>query len=141
MKIEKIVDKTKELIDEKDKAVELALESIGILLERYAKESCPVDTGLLRNSIVYCLDGEKPSKEAYKADSGGEGGKYDKEMPKEPEGKRAVIVGTNVEYASIVEMNEKAHHTVGQAHFIRDSLANHIGEYSKILAAEIKEVK
>lgn len=140
MKITKFVDKTKEMLNEKDEAIEKALESIGILLERYAKESCPVDTGLLRNSITYCIDGKHPNIPNYQGTDGKSGG-YDGEMPKEPKGKRAVFVGTNVEYASIVEMNEKAHHAVGKAHFIRDSLANHIGEYSKILAAEIKEVK
>lgn len=138
MKIE-VIDKTKEAIDAKDKAIEAALEIVGGKLERYAKQQCPVDTGLLRNSITYCLDGEVPHIPQYQA--GGKGGRYDGEMPKEKEGSRAVFVGTNVEYAPVVEFNDRAKHTVGKAHFLRDSLQQHIGEYSKVLINELKKVK
>lgn len=133
----KITDRTKETIEAKNEAIERAFEIIGGYLERYAKQSCPVDTGLLRNSITYCLDGKHPHLQDY--DAGGKQGAYDGEMPQEPEGSRAVFVGTNVEYASIVEFNEKARHTVGKAHFIRDSLANHIGQYQTILKNEMNK--
>lgn len=132
----RIEDHTKEAIDAKDEATERALEIIGGMLERYAKQQCPVDTGLLRNSITYCLDGERPSKEAYKADSGGESGGYDGEMPKEPEGKRAVFVGTNVEYAPYQELGTSK---IGGKHFLRNSVQNHISEYKKILSNELKK--
>lgn len=134
----KIVDNTKKVIDAKDEAVEAAFEIIGGLMERYAKQSTPVDTGLLRNSITYCLDGERPSKEAYKADSGGESGGYDGEMPKEPNGKRAVFVGTNVEYAPYQELGTSK---IGGKHFLRDSVQNHISEYQKIISNELKKAE
>ena len=38
-----------------------ALEVIGLKAETYAKAKCPVDTGLLRNSIAHALAGEVPS--------------------------------------------------------------------------------
>ena len=137
----KIIDRTKQAIDEKDEAVERAFEIIGGMLERYAKTSCPVDTGLLRNSITYCLDGQKPALRDYKADRGDGSGGYDGEMPKEQGKNRAVFIGTNVEYAPSVEFNDNAKHIVGKAHFLRDSVANHINEYKNIMANELREVK
>lgn len=136
MEIE-VKDHTKEAIDAKDEAIQKGLEIVGGMLERYAKQQCPVDTGLLRNSITYCLDGERPHLQGYGA--GGKQGAYDGQMPEEPKGSRAVYVGTNVEYAPIVEMSERQKHTVGKAHFLRDSLAQHISEYNKILSNELKK--
>lgn len=137
----KIIDHTKEAIEAKDEAVERALEIIGGLMERYAKQNCPVDTGLLRNSITHATDGHRPSAERYHADSEKNGsmgiGYYQGEIPPEPDGKRSVVVGTNVVYARIIEFNEKMKHVSGRAHFIRDSVATHIAEYKKILEREL----
>lgn len=58
-----------------DQALATALEEIGLVAEGYAKRSCPVDTGRLRNSITHVT------------------------MPDE----NAVYIGTNVEYAPCVE--------------------------------------
>ena len=54
--------------------IERALEKIGLVAERYAKENCPVDTGRLRNSITHQVSGLE------------------------------VYIGTNVEYAPYVEL-------------------------------------
>ena len=62
-----------ELKSEKD----IALEQIGLIAERYAKELCPVDTGRLRNSISHARDGDE------------------------------VVIGTNVEYAPYVELGTR----------------------------------
>lgn len=150
MEIE-VKDNTKEAIDAKDKAIEAALEIVGGKLERYAKQQCPVDTGLLRNSITYCLDGKSPHKAQQGAKKGGKSKKdkygdkmpkYDGQMPEEPDGNRAVYVGTNVEYAPIVEMSEKAHHNPpGKAHFLRDSLSQHINEYNKTISDVLKKAR
>jgi len=40
-------------LDQLDNATELILTKIGMKAERYAKKLCPVDTGLLRNSITF----------------------------------------------------------------------------------------
>lgn len=58
------------------RAIDRALEEIGLAAEGYAKRKCPVDTGNLRNSITHAVD------------SAGD----------------AVYVGTDVEYAPYVEM-------------------------------------
>ena len=72
-------------------AIRKALEEIGSECEGDAKELTPVDTGRLRDSITHQVE------------------------------ERYVAIGTNVEYAPIVEFNDKAKHKVGQAHFLRDS--------------------
>lgn len=64
-----------EAIEAKNEAVVRALETIGLVAERYAKEYAPVDTGRLRNSISH----ETNSDES------------------------AVYIGTNVEYAPYQE--------------------------------------
>lgn len=84
-----------------------ALEAIGGEAEQYAKAECPVDTGRLRNSISHAND------------------------------ETTVYVGTNVEYAPMVEMRS-AKHTTGRAHFLRDSVSTHGDEYRAILEAALK---
>ena len=64
----KITSHADEAIKAKDEAVARALEKMGLVAERYAKEYAPVDTGRLRNSITHAT---------------------------EPD---AVYIGTNVEY-------------------------------------------
>ena len=59
-----------EAIDLKNEAVARALEKMGLVAERYAKEYAPVDTGRLRNSITHATAPEEG----------------------------AVYIGTNVEY-------------------------------------------
>ena len=92
-----------------------ALEMIGLKAESYAKMKCPVDTGLLGNSIAHAVTGEQPSiggsykgtkKKArtYKANNPDESGEikqgtYVGHTPKK-KGEYTVYVGTNVEYAA-----------------------------------------
>lgn len=61
------------------RAIDRALEEIGLAAEGYAKRTCPVDTGNLRNSITHAVES----------------------------GEDAVYVGTNVEYAPYVEMGTR----------------------------------
>lgn len=61
--------------------VQRGLESIGMTAEGYAKDNCPVDTGRLRNSIAYAVEGNE------------------------------VQIGTNVEYAPIQEFHDMKHKT------------------------------
>lgn len=66
-------DRRKDIINQKNNAVERAMEAIGMQAEGYAKIACPVDTGNLRNSIGHqYADGDE-------------------------------YIGTNVEYAPYVE--------------------------------------
>lgn len=71
----KMTSNRKELEAELKKAVERALEAVGLTAEAYAKLDCPVDTGRLRNSISHAVDVNE----------------------------EAAYIGTNVEYAPYVE--------------------------------------
>lgn len=72
------VDNLEKVLEEKAQAVNTVLNTIGLYAERYAKESLTnqgaVDTGRLRNSVSYAVDGD------------------------------TVMVGTNVEYAPYIEL-------------------------------------
>ena len=69
-------DRRKEIVNQKNNAIERAFEAIGMQAEGYAKTLCPVDTGNLRNSISH---------------------EY-------VESEDAEYIGTNVEYAPFVEL-------------------------------------
>lgn len=85
------------------------LEGIGIEAERYAINDCPVKTGNLKSSIAH------------------------KPVPSELE----LHVGTNVDYARYVEYDDTKSHKTGKAHFLRDSLADHLDRYKAILKAAL----
>lgn len=71
----KLNDYSKEVLDAVERAKKRGLEACGSNAETYAKDECPVDTGNLRNSITYQLDGDN-----------------------------AVQIGTDVDYAMFVEL-------------------------------------
>lgn len=75
----KVTSHRQEAIDLKNEAVARALEKMGLVAERYAKEYAPVDTGRLRNSITH----------EASPDEG------------------AVYIGTNVEYAPYQEFGTR----------------------------------
>lgn len=102
-----IDDHSKEYLSEVADSLEVALESIGIHLAGEAQEELEnsprrIDTGLLRNSITYALDGEAPGISSYHSDDNTKSGSYSGAAPKEKGKDRSVIVGTNVEYAIYV---------------------------------------
>lgn len=70
-----LTDNSEEVLKDFDERVQTALELIGLKAEGYAKKDCPVDTGLLRNSINYRTRNEE----------------------------KAVYIGTNVEYGKYVQ--------------------------------------
>lgn len=124
------------------KALEKGLEAIGMKAEGYAKAKCPVDTGLLRNSITYAVSGKAISY-SYKANMN-KG--YDDVEDKAKSGSvsgvmgtsenPAVYIGTNVEYAPYVEMGTINYPTPRP--FIKPAAANHAREYKAILEEALK---
>lgn len=128
----KITSHADEAIKAKDEAVARALETIGLVAERYAKEYAPVDTGRLRNSI---------SHEA---------------VPEE----ETVYIGTNVEYAPYLEFGTgkfaesggrptpwsyqdskgEWHTTNGMKPqpYLRPAIDDHLSEYKQIVQNELQ---
>ena len=148
--IVKIVDNTKEIVDETDLATQRALEIIGGKMERYAKMLCPVGTpestgipgymgGTLRNSITYVtalhdgltIEVKKGEANPFVAYHGG------KKVAAKTDEENVVFVGTNVYYAPYVELgtSKKAPRP-----FLKPSVSEHISEYRHILANELKKV-
>lgn len=112
--------------------VKKALEMIGQGAVGHAKLACPVDTGLLRNSITHAVGG-KTAITDYHADRGDKSGSYSGGVGNADE--LAVYVGTNVEYAIYVETGARGRRPV---YFIKNAMANHISEYQAIMDAELK---
>lgn len=113
-----IIDHTDEVLKELSGKIEVALMEAGDAAVSNVKILTPVGTpestgisgyigGTLRNSIDRVVDGN------------------------------AVKIGTNVEYAKYVEYRDKPKHLVGQAHFLRDGIQNHINEYVDIIKSEL----
>ena len=140
----------KDLIKEIDKlgkaeehALKQAARAIGGEAAGFAKETCPVDTGLLRNSITFAVSGEETAIKSYKADKAKVEGKqvqsggYSGQMPKEKSG-LAVYIGTNVKYAAIQENGDFQHHTGQSKHFLKNAATQHGPRYKEILEAAFK---
>lgn len=72
-------DNTEEVSQGIVRAIDRALEEVGLAAEGFAKRRCPVDTGNLRNSITHVVESAED----------------------------AVYVGTNVEYAAYVELGTR----------------------------------
>ena len=135
-----------------EKSIRTALEYIGLKAETYAKLKCPVDTGLLRNSIAHAVSGRAPR-------IGKSGGFYKSSYPDKQgrthigvysNSKRAptskgdirVYVGTNVKYAPYVEMGHidvRSGRHISPQPFIRPALFDHIQEYEQDLISVLKE--
>lgn len=90
-----------------DKAVEKALRLVGGQAERLAKEIISemgaVDTGFLRNSITFALDGEQANVSEYQDDAENQQGEYHGEADENSDGTRSVMIGSNVYYAPYIE--------------------------------------
>lgn len=130
-----LVDNLDLILKATDDQIEMALIAIGAKMESHAKaDYVPVDTGRLKNSITFALAGGHAQISSYGPDGGGgddvQSKPYSGTAPADPGGKvRSVYVGSNVDYAEIVEEG-----TSGRRgkHYLRDAVNNHIEEYKNL---------
>ena len=108
----KFISHRKEVDAKVDSAIERMLIEWGIVAQGFATANTPVDTGRLRASITYETDVDTAT----------------------------TVIGTNVEYAPIVETNDKAKHPVGKAHFMRDAVATKVNLYQGIADSYLKNI-
>lgn len=141
IKVEK--DLREQLLKATEEQIALALEACGSEVERNASDYCPVDTGFLRNSITYALGGEKPEKTTYRADKPDKQGKikeghYDGTAPKDSEGKRSVIIGSNLPYARKMEFGgSKVKAPNG---YLRIAVTRHLDDYKNLIINILKQL-
>ena len=128
------VNNADEVLKELEERIPKALEAIGMQCENYAKMNCPVDTGLLQNLITHALSGQ-PVQMIYSGDQQGKSGNnpktgaYSGNAPDDPEDKRAVYVGTNVEYAPYVEYGTQK---TDARPFLQPAVEDHADEYKQL---------
>lgn len=133
-------DEIEKLLEERS---EIALEYIGIQAEGYAIleiETNPrrVDTGLLRNSITYCVTGQAPHITRYHADNPNPDGSYKfggYDGVLADEDKKAVYIGTNVEYAEYVHDGTSK---MQPNRFLKKAAEKHKDEYKQIFEAVLR---
>lgn len=123
----------KDFLDEFNLSRDAALEAIGLIAERYAKELCRVDTGRLRNSITHAT-AKYEGAVNYKDN---EGKTYSDAKAKSTPENNAVYIGTNVEYAPYIELGTSKNH--GPYPFLQPAAQNHIDEYRRIIESALKD--
>ena len=134
----KLEDNSAKVIELMIKASEKALEAIGMQAESYAKKLAPVGTpestgipgysgGLLRNSITHAVSGNSPGIMLYTSNDGKRKGTYDGAAPQEEN--KAVYIGSNVEYATYVELGTSK---MKAQPYIKPAVADHADEYKQI---------
>ena len=128
-------DNSREFLKELERRIPVALEECGLAAEGYAKRLCAVDTGLLRNSITHALDGQPTAISEYQDNPKEQSGSYSGSTPKEPKGRRAVYIGTNVEYAPYVELGTSR---TAEQPFLKPAVEDHKSAYQKIMKAHLQ---
>lgn len=138
MSLEIKADNTEEFLSELEKAIENGLTAIGITAEGHAKRSITdqkaVDTGRLRNSITYALSGEKAAISWYSVDDKHGVAKYEGNAPNDD--KKAVYIGTNVEYGKYVENGTSK---MAPRPFLKPAATEHRKEYQMIMDAALRD--
>ena len=90
-----------EIKEQFDSAMKKALTECGLEAQKYAKYACPVDTGLLRNSIAYARGGEGANLAIYKSDRDNGVGEYTP-MASRNLGGESAYLGTRVDYSEVI---------------------------------------
>ena len=153
-------DHSDEVLDALDDGMIRALEAIGLQCENYAKRKCPVDTGLLRNSITHVVSGGELSG-TYHSSYGSNRYKSGKNKGKRysatsknagtvgygtisgsigTKGEAAVYIGSNVQYGSAVEngyVTKKGKH-VAPRPYLKPAAMDHLSEYKRLAEDAIK---
>lgn len=130
----KLIDNSDKVLKAMEEQIALGLEGIGVDAQDFAVRDCPVDTGRLRNSITYAIkdsQGQPNTQPKEKAEP------EDYATHGEPE-KNTMYLGTNVEYASVIEYGDTIEHENGKAHFLRDAVTDHQDRYRKIMQTALE---
>lgn len=108
-----------------------ALNEIGLKIATAAFAMAPHDTGYLRNSITYAISGKNAAKTEYSDDAHKKKGSYSGAAPDD---ELCVYVGTNVEYAEIMELGSSR---TKARPYLKPALTNNIGEIERIIRSSM----
>ena len=138
-----VTDNKRDVMKEVENALRKAARMVGGSVEGHAKEACPVDTGLLRNSITFCIGGEEPAITDYQSDTKDKDGNvttgnYEGSAPEDDDGEITVYVGTNVQYAPYQELGTA---NMDARPFLRPAFENNKREIEQIIERCCKEIK
>jgi HK97 gp10 family phage protein len=123
-----------------EKAMKRAARMIGGTVAGHAVDLCPVDTGLLRNSITYAIGGEAPEKRVYYDDNNEQTGEYDGEAERDEDHEITVYIGTNVQYAPYQELGAPNIHLNANP-FLRPAMENYKREIEQIIQKELGSLR
>lgn len=110
----------------------------GMQAESAAKERCPVDTGLLRNSITWAVAGSGVNSPSYRDDKGTQTGSYQGQAQADVGGARHVYIGSNVKYAQIQELGDFQHNAGQTSPYLRPAIEENRDYFREILEKELK---
>jgi HK97 gp10 family phage protein len=130
-----------EVLEAETSALERTLYAIGLKMEKYAKEELSkpkehksgesprpnVDTGRLRNSVVFATETDRSS-----GSSPADASDY---SPKSIPERGDVYVGTNVEYAAYVEMGTSK---MKAQPYLKPAEVDHADEYKQMVEYYLK---
>jgi len=124
-------DNSKEVLEELNNKIAIALEICGGEAEKYAKQNLTdnksVDTGRLRNSITHATYENSGYTHNYTDNNGKP---YSQKVGKVNSGDDSVYIGTNVEYAEYVELGTSRQKAKP---YLKPAVENHTDTYKKII--------
>lgn len=124
-----------------EKVAEKVLTMWGMQAESAAKERCPVDTGLLRNSITWAIAGGSANTPMYQDDDKKQSGSYQGQAQEDRGGPRHVYIGSNVKYAQIQELGSFKHHEGQRSPYLRPAIEENRDYFREILEKELKNAE
>lgn len=140
-------DSIEELKKATNEAILTALNSVGMqaaTLARLELQNNPsrIDTGLLRNSITHAVSGKPAAISEYQASNESkytgkvpDPGGYSGIAPDEGEGKEAVYIGTNVEYAAYVHEGTDR---MAPNRFLKNAVEKNKSEFEQIISQVLR---
>ena len=133
-----LTDNSEEVLGATEDAILIGLEAVGLQAAGYAVLRVKVDTGLLKNSIAYAVDGNVPitsvgKSHSYKADHPDKSGKiatgeYTTSAPASG-GQHYVAVGSNAEYAAY---HEKGTQKTRPQPFLQPAIEDNLNQFKEI---------
>ena len=135
-----VISHVRQVENATENAMKRAARMIGGSVAGHAIERCPVDTGLLRNSITFALGGEAPQKQVYYDDSKEQSGEYDGVATKDEDNEITVYIGTNVQYAPYQELGAPNIHLNARP-FLRPAMEENVREIEQIIKQTLGSLK